>query len=84
MPVIVLTARGQIEDRVVGLDAGAVDYLVKPFSLAELVNVSRTCASVASVKPHSTAAEIEVDPRTPARFVGHVELFWLSTTEFDC
>ena len=37
VPVIVLTARGEIEDRVVGLDAGAVDYLVKPFSLAELV-----------------------------------------------
>src|SRR6516164_2112989 len=37
LPVIVLTARGDIEDRVAGLDAGAVDYLVKPFSLAELV-----------------------------------------------
>ena len=37
MPVIVLTARGEISDRVAGLDAGAVDYLVKPFSLAELV-----------------------------------------------
>src|SRR5664280_1364278 len=37
MPVIVLTARGEIEDRVAGLNAGAVDYLVKPFSLAELV-----------------------------------------------
>src|SRR5580692_614105 len=37
VPVIVLTARGEIEDRVTGLDAGAVDYLVKPFSLAELV-----------------------------------------------
>ena len=37
VPVIVLTARGEIEDRVAGLDAGAVDYLVKPFSLAELV-----------------------------------------------
>jgi len=36
VPVIVLTARGEIEDRVVGLDGGAVDYLVKPFSLAEL------------------------------------------------
>lgn len=36
LPVIVLTARGEIEDRVVGLDAGAVDYLVKPFSMAEL------------------------------------------------
>jgi DNA-binding response OmpR family regulator len=37
VPVIVLSARGEIEDRVTGLDAGAVDYLVKPFSLAELV-----------------------------------------------
>jgi DNA-binding response OmpR family regulator len=37
VPVIVLTARGEVEDRVAGLDAGAVDYLVKPFSLAELV-----------------------------------------------
>src|ERR1700756_5693762 len=37
LPVIVLTARGEIEDRVAGLDAGAVDYLVKPFSMAELV-----------------------------------------------
>ncbi len=37
VPVIVLSARGEIEDRVTGLDAGAVDYLVKPFSLTELV-----------------------------------------------
>jgi DNA-binding response OmpR family regulator len=37
VPVIVLTARAEIEDRVAGLDAGAADYLVKPFSVAELV-----------------------------------------------
>ncbi len=36
LPVIVLTARGELEDRVDGLQAGAVDYLVKPFALAEL------------------------------------------------
>jgi DNA-binding response OmpR family regulator len=36
VPVIVLTARGGIEDRLKGLRAGAVDYLVKPFVLAEL------------------------------------------------
>src|SRR5205814_9706760 len=34
LPVIVLTARGEVEDRVAGLDAGAVDYLVKPFAMA--------------------------------------------------
>src|SRR5262249_17176800 len=37
VPVLVLTARDAIEDRVVGLDAGADDYLVKPFALAELL-----------------------------------------------
>ncbi|MBV9816938.1 MAG: response regulator transcription factor [Solirubrobacterales bacterium] len=36
LPVIVLTARGEVRDRVQGLRAGAVDYLVKPFALAEL------------------------------------------------
>lgn len=37
MPVLMLTAKDQIEDRVLGLDAGADDYLVKPFSNAELL-----------------------------------------------
>jgi len=36
-PVLILTARGSIEDRVSGLQAGADDYLVKPFALAELL-----------------------------------------------
>ena len=36
-PVLILTARDAIEDKVKGLDSGADDYLVKPFALAELV-----------------------------------------------
>src|SRR5262249_40079778 len=36
-PVLILTARDAIEDRIVGLDAGADDYLVKPFAFAELL-----------------------------------------------
>ena len=36
LPVIVVTARGELEDRVGGLKAGAVDYLVKPFAMDEL------------------------------------------------
>ncbi len=37
LPVIILTARDTIDDRVIGLDAGADDYLVKPFAFAELL-----------------------------------------------
>jgi DNA-binding response OmpR family regulator len=37
VPILMLTAKGQVEDRVTGLDAGADDYLVKPFSTEELM-----------------------------------------------
>lgn len=37
MPVLMLTAKDQMEDKVTGLDAGADDYLVKPFGMAELL-----------------------------------------------
>ncbi len=37
MPVLMLTAKGMVEDRVSGLDAGADDYLIKPFSMDELL-----------------------------------------------
>jgi DNA-binding response OmpR family regulator len=37
LPVLILTARDTVEDRVVGLDSGADDYLVKPFAVAELL-----------------------------------------------
>ena len=37
VPVLMLTARRQVEDRVEGLDAGADDYLVKPFAFPELL-----------------------------------------------
>jgi DNA-binding response OmpR family regulator len=36
LPVLMLTARGEVSDRVAGLDAGATDYIVKPFAFAEL------------------------------------------------
>jgi DNA-binding response OmpR family regulator len=37
LPVLILTARDEVEDRVIGLDAGADDYLIKPFAFAELL-----------------------------------------------
>jgi DNA-binding response OmpR family regulator len=88
LPVIVLTARGEIEDRVAGLEAGAVDYLVKPFSLAELVARVRAqlrVAAQASAQATATTlrgADIEVDLLTrKVRRRGEPVL--LSTTEFE-
>jgi two-component system OmpR family response regulator len=84
VPVIVLTARGEIEDRVAGLDAGAVDYLVKPFSLAELVaRVRAQLRVIAQVSASTLSGEdIEVDLLTrKVRRAGRP--VQLSTTEFE-
>jgi DNA-binding response OmpR family regulator len=84
LPVIVLTARGEIEDRVAGLDAGAVDYLVKPFSMAELVARLRAHLRRISESSDTTlqGAGLEVDLLTRAvRRDG--ESIALSTTEFE-
>src|SRR5688572_25599671 len=54
MPVLMLTAKGQVEDRVTGLDAGADDYLVKPFSSNELL--ARVRALLRRVQRTSRAA----------------------------
>jgi DNA-binding response OmpR family regulator len=84
LPVIVLTARGEIGDRVEGLEAGAVDYLVKPFSMAELVARVRAQLRVVAHAATSTlsAEGIEVDllSRKVNRNGRSVAL---STTEFE-
>lgn len=84
VPVIVLTARGEISDRVTGLDAGAVDYLVKPFSLAELVARVRAQLRVLAQASTSTlrAEDIEVDLLTRKVQRGGLPVV-LSTTEFE-
>jgi two-component system, OmpR family, response regulator len=63
LPVIVLTARGEVRDRIAGLDAGAVDYLVKPFALAELVARVRAQLRSSRRAPPTElkAGDIEVD-----------------------
>jgi two-component system OmpR family response regulator len=84
VPVIVLTARGEIEDRVRGLEAGAVDYLVKPFSLAELAARVRAQLRILAEASSSTlrAEDIEVDLLTrKVRRGGRTVA--LSTTEFE-
>jgi DNA-binding response OmpR family regulator len=84
VPVIVLTARAEIEDRVAGLDAGAVDYLVKPFSLAELVARVRAQLRVIAQASASTlhSEDIEVDLLT-RRVRRGGQAVALSTTEFE-
>jgi DNA-binding response OmpR family regulator len=54
LPILMLTARDSVEDRVAGLDAGADDYLVKPFALAELE--ARVRALLRRVQPAPTSA----------------------------
>src|SRR5436309_396571 len=56
-PVLMLTARDAVDDRVAGLDAGADDYLVKPFSFAELLARLRALARRGGVE---RPAELEV------------------------
>jgi DNA-binding response OmpR family regulator len=84
LPVIVLTAQGEIEQRVAGLDAGAVDYLVKPFSLKELVARIRAQLRSQAHAPATQleAGDVEVDLiKREVRRSGR--LVRLSTTEFE-
>jgi len=53
-PVILLTARGTVEDRVGGLEAGADDYLVKPFAMAELLARIQAVTRRTSQRPATT------------------------------
>ena len=64
VPILVLTALGAVEDRVEGLDAGADDYLVKPFSLAELAaRVRALLRRPPSEAPSALrAGDLEMDP----------------------
>src|SRR5262249_35858647 len=65
LPVLVLTAKGGLEDRISGLDAGADDYLVKPFAFAELS--ARARALLRRGKREDTrlrVADLEMDTAT--------------------
>jgi DNA-binding response OmpR family regulator len=85
-PIVMLTARGDEADRIVGLELGADDYLVKPFSPKELVArvraVLRRAAGAGRGADVLRAADVEVDvPRMRARVNGRaVEL---TPTEFE-
>jgi two-component system copper resistance phosphate regulon response regulator CusR len=60
-PVLILTARDAVEDRVIGLDAGADDYLVKPFAFAELLARLRVLLRRERGERELRADDLEVD-----------------------
>ncbi|HEX5928283.1 MAG TPA: response regulator transcription factor [Solirubrobacterales bacterium] len=86
VPIVMLTARGTEMDKIVGLELGADDYVVKPFSAAEVI--SRIRAVLRRSRPRQTGAqpllvgELELDPAARiARLDG--ERLDLSRKEFD-
>jgi two-component system response regulator MprA len=83
-PILMLTARDEVQDRVAGLDAGADDYVVKPFALEELLArvralLRRTDAGSGDVLRY---ADLELDPRSREVRRGG-ELLELTRTEFS-
>ena len=83
IPVLILTARDSVTDRVIGLDAGADDYLVKPFDLDELsarirALIRRSAGRVETVLEHGALA---LNPATREVWL-HGKLINLSMREF--
>ena len=83
LPVLILTARDTVEDRIQGLDQGADDYLVKPFDMGELF--ARLRALIRRANGHATpvlcVGEVELDPAGhQVRYRG--ELVELASREF--
>jgi two-component system response regulator MprA len=85
VPVLMLTARHEISDRVAGLDAGADDYLVKPFALDELFARLRALlrrVSVSGGEDVLRVGDLTLDPARRQAWRGPREL-GLTKTEFD-
>ena len=82
-PVLMLTARDSVQDRVAGLDSGADDYLVKPFAFAELLARLRALARRGSLERPSVleVGDLRLDPATRRVWRGSA-LIQLSAKEF--
>ena len=82
-PVLMLTARDAVEDRVAGLDSGGDDYLVKPFSFAELLARLRALTRRGEVERPAVleVGELRLDPSTRQVWRGAAEIA-LSAKEF--
>jgi DNA-binding response OmpR family regulator len=83
-PVVILTARDQVSDRVDGLDSGADDYLIKPFDLDELLARIRVIArrQSGSSEPHIRHMGVTLDPYGRKTWF-HGEPVSLTTQEYS-
>lgn len=82
VPVLMLTARSGMGDRVAGLDAGADDYLVKPFGLEELMARIRALLRRRRSEAAIRIGDLELNPTT-RRVARGGRLLFLSTTEYS-
>ena len=85
LPILMLTARHEVSDRVAGLDAGADDYVVKPFALEELSARVRSMlrrTHVSEETQNLVVADLVLDLRSRTAHRGKRELI-LTKTEFD-
>ena len=85
LPILMLTARHEVSDRVAGLDAGADDYVVKPFALEELSARVRSMlrrTHVSDETQNLVVADLILDLRSRTAHRGKRELI-LTKTEFD-
>jgi two-component system OmpR family response regulator len=82
-PVLMLTARDSVEDRVAGLDTGADDYLVKPFAFAELLARLRALTRRGELERPTIleVGDLRLDPATREVWLGDNEIT-LSAKEF--
>src|SRR5436190_2369103 len=83
-PVLILTARDAVEDRVAGLDGGADDYLIKPFSFAELLARLRALVRRGPIERPVMleVGDLKLDPATRRVWRGEAEVA-LSSKEFS-
>ncbi len=83
-PILMLTARDAVDDRIAGLDTGADDYVVKPFDFGELFARVRALARRGPVErgPVLTVGDLSLDLATRTAWRGDVEIP-LSTKEFQ-
>ena len=83
LPVIILSAKGEIEDRIAGLDSGAADYVTKPFSVPELLARIRAHLRTGSAEGgRIRAGAVEVDLLSRRAWSGGAEVA-LSPREFS-